>query len=86
MSDTTPTPPATPPSPGTPPSPDGGLPTKPFQGTGSWSNFEKWLGPEGFAQFQRNLCQGIVQQIGHDKEQEQKAARELRKSETGEDD
>ena len=58
---------------------------KAFQPGGGWGAFEKWMGKKNFEQFQKNLCQGIVHQIGKDKDKEHKAAQQLQRAEKGED-
>ncbi len=63
------------------------LPSKPFvvdgEG-GGFSEFKKWLGEKGYAEFEKNLCKSITQQIAKDKARAHKASEELKKSETGE--
>lgn len=79
----------------TPGNPLKGEPTKfDLSGVGSgtyqsggqgWESYEKWLGPEGFKQFQKNLMQSIVTQIGKDKQKEHETALKLQAAEKGED-
>ncbi len=72
-------------SPPPPPFPGAGDRPQQFQGSG-WGAFKKWLGPEGYAKFEASLCESISRQINKDKEQQQKASRRLKRSETGESD
>jgi len=74
---------APPPNPNSPPPGPNSPPTPNYFHGGGWGAFKKWLGPADYAKFENNLCQAINNQIGQDKARNQKAARELRKSETG---
>ena len=49
-----------------------------------WASFQEFLGKKDFAEFQKNLCQQIANQIGRDQKRAQAASDQLKKSETGE--
>ena len=57
----------------------------PFQGGGSWKNYEQWMGKKNFKEFQRNICMGIARQIGKDQKRAKEAADKLKKAETGQE-
>jgi hypothetical protein len=54
-----------------------------FSSGSGWGKFESYLGKENFAKFKSNLCQQITTQIGQAQKKAQKAAEQLKKSETG---
>lgn len=53
-------------------------------GTG-WESYEKWMGPKGFKEFQKNLMQSIVAQVSKDKKKEHETSLKLQAAEKGED-
>ena len=52
---------------------------------GSVNSFKNWLGPKGFAQFQKTMCSTISRQIGKEQAKAKKAARRLKLAEEGKD-
>lgn len=58
---------------------------KPFTGGGGgFDAFKKWLGEDGFKQFQKTLCQSISDQMKTDQQIMEKAARKLKAAAKGE--
>jgi hypothetical protein len=56
-----------------------------YQAGGGWKSYEEWMGEKTYKQFMNNLLQGIVTQIGNQKEKEHETAMELQRAEKGED-
>jgi len=75
------------PTPGLDPTAGAGNPSASayYQAGGGWKSYEEWMGEKNYQQFMNNLLQGIVTQIGNQKEKEHETSMKLQRAEEGKD-